>query len=183
MKTWIIRIMKNLIVFMLLFCMLSCTKERRERHMVSFIVKDLERYPMGKNSYLIVNSKDVPIWYNRIKGSYWVGPFYEDLIQSPFGFSFSSGNVYKIAASENVYMFDKHMKSKDTISICYAVRDSVPIVNSENASDTMFINKTPFINYTKRARMYKRHRDSVWVNYQPDTLVMPKIKRDTLIEK
>ena len=29
--------------------------------MVSFIVKDLERYPMGKNSYLIVNSKDVPI--------------------------------------------------------------------------------------------------------------------------
>ena len=42
---------------------------------------------------------------------------------------------------------------------------------------------TPFINYTKRARMYKRHRDSVWVNYQPDTLVMPKIKRDTLIEK
>lgn len=75
------------------------------------------------------------------------------------------------------------MKSKDTISICYAVRDSVPIVNSENASDTMFINKTPFINYTKRARMYKRHRDSVWVNYQPDTLVMPKIKRDTLIEK
>ena len=140
--------------------MFSCTQERRERHMVSFIVKDLERYPMGKNSYLIVNSKDVP-----------------------FGFSFSSGNVYKIAASENVYMFDKHMKSKDTISICYAVRDSVPIVNSENASDTMFINKTPFINYTKRARMYKRHRDSVWVNYQPDTLVMPKIKRDTLIEK
>ena len=68
--------------------MFSCTQERRERHMVSFIVKDLERYPMGKNSYLIVNSKDVPIWYNRIKGSYWVGPFYEDLIQSPFGFSF-----------------------------------------------------------------------------------------------
>lgn len=91
--------------------------------------------------------------------------------------------MYTNAASENVYMFDKHMKSKDTISICYAVRDSVPIVNSENASDTMFINKTPFINYTKRARMYKRHRDSVWVNYQPDTLVMPKIKRDTLIEK
>lgn len=116
---------------MLLFCMFSCTQERRERHMVSFIVKDLERYPMGKNSYLIVNSKDLPIWYNRIKGSYWVGPFYEDLIQSPLGFSFSSGNVYKIAASENVYMFDKHMKSKDTISICYAVRDSVPIVNSE----------------------------------------------------
>ncbi len=53
--------MKNLIVFMLLFCMFSCTQERRERHMVSFIVKDLERYPMGKNSYLIVNSKDVPI--------------------------------------------------------------------------------------------------------------------------
>ena len=141
--------MKNLIVFMLLFCMFSCTQERRERHMVSFIVKDLERYPMGKNS---------------------------------FGFSISSGYMYKVAASENVYMFDKHMKSKDTISICYAVRDSVPIVNSENASDTMFINKTPFINYTKRARMYKRHRDSVWVNYQPDTLVMPKIKRDTLIE-
>lgn len=98
--------MKNLIVFMLLFCMFSCTQERSERHMVSFIVKDLERYPMGKNSYLIVKSKDVPIWHNRIKGSYWVGPFYEDLIQSPFGFSFSSGNVYKIAASENVYMFD-----------------------------------------------------------------------------
>lgn len=122
------------------------------------------------------------LWdFSNIK--YWVGPFYEDLIQSPFGFSISSGYIYKVAASENVYMFDKHMKSKDTISICYAVRDSVPIVNSENASDTMFINKTPFINYTKRARMYKRHRDSVWVNYQPDTLVMPKIKRDTLIEK
>ena len=37
--------------------MFSCTQERRERHMVSFIVKDLERYPMGKNSYLIVKSK------------------------------------------------------------------------------------------------------------------------------
>ena len=42
MKTWIIRIMKNLIVFMLLFCMFSCTQERRERHMVLKTWKDIQ---------------------------------------------------------------------------------------------------------------------------------------------
>lgn len=174
--------MKKIIAFLFFLCILSCAQERGDIQMVSFIIQDLERYPMEKNSYLIVKSEDVPTWYSRVKGSYWVGPFYKDLLRSPFGFSFSSGSIYKVATSDNVYMYDKCIKSQDSISVCFADRDSIPIVNSENARDTMFIDKTPFINYTKRARMYKKHGNRIIVNYRPDTIVMPRIIRDTLIE-
>lgn len=49
-----------------------------------------------------------------------------------------------------------------------------------NGIDTMFVTTDAFVNYVKRAKLFQIKRNCIFINNQPDTLILPKIIRDTL---
>lgn len=87
-------------------------------------------------------------------------------------------HIQSLSNEKNIYIYKKTIK-KDTVQskIIFYDPDSTYIMNG---IDTMFVTTDAFVNYVKRTKLFQIKRNCIFINNQPDTLVLPKIIRDTL---
>lgn len=158
----------------------GCTKTNSDIEEINYICNKIAEDCAGNNSLLILKSTDIPSFKEKAKG-YWVGPFYKGLLLSPNDKFISSKKIKLIYnnARLHIYLLDKTMFKNEDINLLFCEQDSVPILY-DNDKDTAFITKDAFVNYTKKAKLYKLVKKQLYINNQPVTLVLPICKKDTL---
>ena len=171
---------KNIIILFVLTLVVGCTKNESDIEEINYICNKIAEDCAGNKSLLILKSTDIPSFKEKAKG-YWVGPFYKGLLLSPNDKFISSKKIKLIYnnARLHIYLLDKTMFKNEDINLLFCEQDSVPILY-DNDKDTAFITKDAFVNYTKRAKLYKLVKKQLYINNQPDTLVLPICKKDTL---
>ena len=141
------------------------------------ILCDLETDSLNYASYLIINSSYIPIWKQKNNG-YWVGPFYKGLLFPPHDKFIKKRYIYKMFSNRNIYMLDSTNQEGFVTDFVYCKQDTIPLMDGK---DTVMMSSDSFVTYTMKAKLYEEENGKVNVNNQPDTLVMPVVKKDELI--
>ncbi len=168
----------SVIIVFILILVAGCTKGNKNIDEITYICQEKTKDRTGYNSLLILKSNDIPAFKDKANG-YWVGPFYKGLLLSPNDKIIPSKNIKLIYndAHLHIYLLDKTMLRKENANLFFCKQDSVPILYADS-KDTAFISKDAFVNYTKRAKLYKITQKQLYINNQPDTLVMPICQKD-----
>lgn len=168
---------KIIIELILLILCISCTQIRNDEGILSFITNSIKKDSLNCKSYLIIKSKDLPFFSLKVKKGFWVGPFYRKMTTEHSTIMIHKNHIQRLLNEKNIYIYIK--KKQDVIlnNIIFCDPDSAYITNGR---DTMFVTTDAFVNYVKRTRLIQMKRNRIIVNNQPDTLVLPKIVRDTL---
>jgi len=142
---------------------------------INTYVEDSDKY----NSYLIMptgmlfNHENAPL-------GYLIGPLYKGIENEIDGFNPVS--IMKIKG-KRIYLYsdisDLIFLGTDTI-MKYCPKDSV-IISRDN-KDTLYTEYI-LVNYLKRARMFYKCRGRFFINNSPDTLFLPKINMEYVVEE
>lgn len=146
-------------------------------NVIDKILCDLETDSLNYASYLIINSSYIPIWKQKTNG-YWVGPFYKGLLFPPHDKFIKKIYIYKMFSNRNIYMLDSTNQEGFVTDFVYCKQDTIPLMDGK---DTVMMSSDSFVTYTMKAKLYEEENGKVNVNNQPDTLVMPVVKKDELI--
>ena len=169
---------KIIATFILLILCISCTQIRNDDAILSFIANSIKYDSLSYKSYLIIKSIDFPFFSQRAKKGFWVGPLYRKMTTEYSTIMIPKNHIQSLSNEKNIYIYKKTIK-KDTVQskIIFCDPDSTYIMNG---IDTMFVTTDAFVNYVKRTKLFQIKRNCIFINNQPDTLVLPKIIRDTL---
>lgn len=171
---------KKITIVLMLIIVIGCTKSKNDIAEITYICKNIAEDSVKIKSLLILKTIDIPTFKKKAKG-YLVGPFYKGLLLPPNNKFILSQNI-KLIYNDNytsLYIYDKTKSRKEKMDVCFCDQDSIPIL-FDNDKDTAFITKDAFINYIKRAKLYEIVEKQLLINNQPDTLVLPICKKDTL---
>ena len=153
-------------------------KTKNDDAILSFIANSIKYDSLSYKSYLIIKSIDFPFFSQRVKKGFWVGPLYRKMTTEHSTIMIPKNHIQSLSNEKNIYIYKKTIK-KDTVQskIIFCDPDSTYIMNG---IDTMFVTTDAFVNYVKRTKLFQIKRNCIFINNQPDTLVLPKIIRDTL---
>lgn len=153
-------------------------KTKNDDAILSFIVNSIKNDSLSYKSYLIIKSKIFLFFSQRVKKGFWVGPLYRKMTTEYSTIIIPKNHIQSLSNEKNIYIYKKTIK-KDTVQskIIFCDPDSTYIMNG---IDTMFVTTDAFVNYVKRTKLFQIKRNCIFINNQPDTLVLPKIIRDTL---
>lgn len=77
-------------------------------------------------------------------------------------------------SNRNIYMLDSTNQEGFVTDFVYCKQDTIPLMDGK---DTVMMSSDSFVTYTMKAKLYEEENGKVNVNNQPDTLVMPVVKK------